>query len=75
MAVSRFGYITRRPATAARVSYGSEALLTGSSRAEQQTNQPEGTGMPAEAIVGVAAFAGLFTLWTIVPSFIRKRGK
>ena len=31
--------------------------------------------MPAEAIVGVAAFAGLFTLWTIVPSFIRRRGK
>ena len=31
--------------------------------------------MPAEAIVGVAAFAGLLTLWTIVPSLIRKRGK
>ena len=31
--------------------------------------------MPAEAIVGVAAFAGLFTLWTIAPTIIRKRGK
>ncbi len=31
--------------------------------------------MPPEAIIGVAVFAGLFTLWTIAPSIIRKRSK
>ena len=31
--------------------------------------------MPAEAIIGVVAFAGLLTLWTIAPTIIRKRGK